>query len=147
MLLLNATLTVRANQAGSHQNKGWENFTDAVIRKLSDEKEGLVFILWGRYAQAKESLVDGVRHLVLKAPHPSPFSAHSGFFGCRHFSRAYLRHLFNAGELLAPHLATLHNITFYQRMMREMRKAILDDQFKEWYSAFLARLKENDREV
>ena len=87
VLLLNATLTVRANQAGSHQNKGWENFTDAVIRKLSEEKKGLIFILWGRYAQAKEYLIDTGRHHILKAAHPSPFSAHSGFFGCRHFSR------------------------------------------------------------
>ena len=87
VLLLNATLTVRANQAGSHQNKGWENFTDAVIRKLSDEKEGLVFILWGRYAQAKEFMIDAGRHNILKAAHPSPFSAHSGFFGCKHFSK------------------------------------------------------------
>ncbi len=87
VLLLNATLTVRANQAGSHQNRGWENFTDAVIRKLSDEKEGLVFILWGRYAQAKEYLIDSSKHHILKAAHPSPFSAHSGFFGCRHFSK------------------------------------------------------------
>jgi uracil-DNA glycosylase len=88
VLLLNATLTVRANQAGSHQNKGWENFTDAVIRKISDAREGLVFLLWGRYAQAKEHLINGDRHHILKAAHPSPFSAHSGFFGCRHFSRA-----------------------------------------------------------
>jgi uracil-DNA glycosylase len=87
VLLLNATLTVRANQAGSHQNRGWENFTDEVIRKLSQEKEGLVFILWGRYAQAKEYLIDAGRHHILKAAHPSPFSAHSGFFGCRHFSK------------------------------------------------------------
>ena len=87
VLLLNATLTVRANQAGSHQNKGWENFTDAVIRKLSDDRQGIVFILWGRYAQAKEFLIDTSRHHVLKAAHPSPFSAHSGFFGCRHFSK------------------------------------------------------------
>ncbi|MFC2113133.1 uracil-DNA glycosylase [Bacteroidota bacterium] len=87
VLLLNATLTVRANQAGSHQNKGWENFTDTVIRKISDTREGIVFILWGRYAQAKESLIDATRHHVLKAAHPSPFSAHSGFFGCRHFSK------------------------------------------------------------
>jgi uracil-DNA glycosylase len=87
VLLLNATLTVRANQAGSHQNRGWENFTDAVIRKLSQEKEGLVFILWGRYAQAKEYLIDAGRHHILKAAHPSPFSVHSGFFGCRHFSK------------------------------------------------------------
>ena len=88
VLLLNATLTVRANQAGSHQNKGWEIFTDAVIRKISQEREGLVFMLWGRYAQAKEQLIDGDRHHILKTAHPSPFSAHSGFFGCRHFSRA-----------------------------------------------------------
>jgi uracil-DNA glycosylase len=87
VLLLNATLTVRAGQAGSHQNRGWEGFTDAVIRKLSEQRQGLVFLLWGRYAQAKETLVDGDKHLVLKAAHPSPFSAHSGFFGCRHFSR------------------------------------------------------------
>ena len=87
VLLLNATLTVRANQAGSHQNKGWEQFTDSVIRMLSEQKEGLVFILWGRFAQAKEDLVDGRKHHILKAAHPSPFSAHSGFMGCRHFSR------------------------------------------------------------
>jgi len=87
VLLLNATLTVRANQAGSHQNKGWENFTDAVIRMLSENREGLIFILWGRYAQAKENLIDPDRHHILKAAHPSPFSAHSGFFGCRHFSK------------------------------------------------------------
>ncbi len=87
VLLLNATLTVRASQAGSHQNKGWENFTDAVIRKLSDERKGLIFILWGRYAQAKESLIDAGQHHILKAAHPSPFSAHSGFFGCKHFSK------------------------------------------------------------
>jgi uracil-DNA glycosylase len=87
VLLLNATLTVRANQAGSHQNKGWESFTDSVISKLSLEKEGLVFILWGRYAQAKENLIDSGKHHILKAAHPSPFSAHSGFFGCKHFSK------------------------------------------------------------
>jgi len=87
VLLLNATLTVRANQAGSHQNKGWENFTDSVIRKLSESREDLIFILWGRYAHAKESLIDENRHHILKAAHPSPFSAHSGFFGCKHFSK------------------------------------------------------------
>jgi uracil-DNA glycosylase len=87
VLLLNATLTVRANSPGSHQNKGWEQFTDAVIRKLSDEKEGLVFILWGKYAQAKESLIDGTRHHILKSAHPSPFSADRGFFGSRPFSK------------------------------------------------------------
>ena len=87
VLLLNATLTVRASSPGSHQNKGWEQFTDAVIRKLSDEKEGLVFILWGKYAQAKEALIDTTRHHILKSPHPSPFSADRGFFGSRPFSR------------------------------------------------------------
>ena len=92
VLLLNATLTVRAGEAGSHQNRGWETFTDAVIRKISAHKDKVVFLLWGRYAQAKEALVDGDKHLVLKAAHPSPFSAHNGFFGCRHFSKtnAYL---------------------------------------------------------
>jgi uracil-DNA glycosylase len=88
VLLLNATLTVRAGQAGSHQNRGWETFTDAVIARISHLKNGVVFLLWGRYAQAKELLVDGLSHLVLKAAHPSPLSAYSGFFGCRHFSRA-----------------------------------------------------------
>ncbi len=88
VLLLNATLTVRAGQAGSHQNRGWETFTDTVISSLSRKSTGIVFLLWGRYAQAKESLIDTTRHHVLKAAHPSPFSAASGFFGCRHFSRA-----------------------------------------------------------
>lgn len=88
VLLLNATLTVRAGQAGSHQNRGWEAFTDSVIGKVSDLKSGVVFLLWGRYAQAKAALVDEQKHLVLKAAHPSPFSAHNGFFGCRHFSKA-----------------------------------------------------------
>jgi uracil-DNA glycosylase len=87
VMLLNATLTVRANQAGSHQNKGWETFTDAVIRALSENKEGLVFILWGAFAQAKEKLIDTSKHHVLKAAHPSPFSAYNGFFGCKHFSK------------------------------------------------------------
>ena len=88
VLLLNATLTVRAGEAGSHQNRGWETFTNAVIGKISREKTNVVFLLWGRYAQAKESLVDGEKHLVLKAAHPSPFSAYNGFFGCQHFSKA-----------------------------------------------------------
>jgi uracil-DNA glycosylase len=88
VLLINATLSVRAGQAGSHQNRGWETFTGRVIEKVSDLKEGVVFLLWGRYAQAKESLIDGRKHLVLKAPHPSPLSAHNGFFGCKHFSKA-----------------------------------------------------------
>lgn len=87
VLLLNATLTVRANMAGSHQKKGWENFTDAVIRTLSEKRENLVFLLWGNYAQAKETLIDTTRHAVLKAAHPSPFSVYRGFFGCRHFSK------------------------------------------------------------
>lgn len=86
VLLLNATLTVRANQAGSHQKKGWETFTDAVIRKLSAERDHLVFILWGNYAQQKTMLIDSAKHLILKSVHPSPLSASRGFFGCRHFS-------------------------------------------------------------
>ncbi|OHA27722.1 MAG: uracil-DNA glycosylase [Candidatus Taylorbacteria bacterium RIFCSPHIGHO2_02_FULL_47_18] len=87
VLLLNATLTVRAHSAGSHQGKGWEEFTDAVIKKLSAEKENLVFLLWGNYAKKKSGLVDWEKHLALEAAHPSPFSAHSGFFGCKHFSQ------------------------------------------------------------
>jgi uracil-DNA glycosylase len=86
VLLLNATLTVRASQAGSHQKRGWETFTDAAISALSKNYSGIVFLLWGRYAQAKELLIDSRKHLVLKAAHPSPFSAFNGFFGCRHFS-------------------------------------------------------------
>lgn len=93
VLLLNATLTVRANTAGSHQKRGWENFTDAAIKKLSEKRENLVFILWGRFAQNKEVLIDANKHLILKAAHPSPFSAYNGFFGCKHFSKTneYLR--------------------------------------------------------
>ncbi len=87
VLLLNATLTVRANQAGSHQNKGWEIFTDATIRSLSDQCKGLVFMLWGNYAQAKASIIDSRKHFILTAPHPSPLSASRGFFGCKHFSK------------------------------------------------------------
>jgi uracil-DNA glycosylase len=86
VLLINATLTVRANTAGSHQNKGWEEFTDAVIRKLSEEKNGLIFLLWGNYAIAKKALIDPVKHHILTSVHPSPFSARNGFFGCKHFS-------------------------------------------------------------
>jgi uracil-DNA glycosylase len=86
VLLLNATLTVRENQAGSHQNKGWEVFTDAVIKTLSDKKSGLVFLLWGNYAKNKAPLIDGTKHLILTAPHPSPL-ARGGFFGCKHFSK------------------------------------------------------------
>lgn len=88
VLLLNATLTVRAHQAGSHQNKGWETFTDAVIHRLAEQREGLVFILWGAYAQKKGAFIDPRKHLVLKSPHPSPLSAHRGFFGNHHFSLA-----------------------------------------------------------
>jgi len=88
VLLLNATLTVVARSAGSHQGKGWEAFTDAAIKYLSDEKENLVFLLWGRYARDKGAVIDRDKHLVLESPHPSPFSANSGFFGCKHFSRA-----------------------------------------------------------
>lgn len=87
ILLINATLTVLAGQAGSHQHKGWEEFTDAVIKILSERKENLVFLLWGAYAQSKSSLIDTNKHLILKAPHPSPLSAHRGFFGCKHFSQ------------------------------------------------------------
>jgi uracil-DNA glycosylase len=87
VLMLNAILTVRAHQAASHQGKGWEQFTDAVIQKLNSEKEGLVFLLWGSYAQRKGAVLDSNKHLVLKAPHPSPLSAYRGFFGCRHFSQ------------------------------------------------------------
>jgi uracil-DNA glycosylase len=87
VLLINATLTVRAHEARSHQNKGWENFTDSIIQKLSSEKEGLVFLLWGNFAQKKGALIDTAKHYVLKAAHPSPFSAYNGFFGCQHFSK------------------------------------------------------------
>lgn len=88
VLLLNATLTVRASSPGSHQGKGWEEFTDSAIARLSDERESLVFLLWGAYAQRKGEVVDRTKHLVLKAAHPSPFAAHKGFFGSRHFSKA-----------------------------------------------------------
>lgn len=85
---MNSVLTVRAHESGSHRDRGWETFTDAVIRKLSDEREHLVFMLWGSYAKAKIPLIDARRHLILTAAHPSPRSADRGFFGCRHFSRA-----------------------------------------------------------
>lgn len=88
VLLLNATLTVRAHQAGSHQGRGWEAFTDAAISALSARRDSIVFILWGAYAQSKARLIDTSRHLVLQSVHPSPLSAHRGFFGNRHFSRA-----------------------------------------------------------
>jgi uracil-DNA glycosylase len=94
VLLLNAVLTVERGLAGSHQGKGWEGFTDACVEALNRDREGLVFMLWGSYAQAKGKLIDRQRHLVLKAPHPSPLSAHRGFIGSGHFSRAndYLKH-------------------------------------------------------
>ncbi|MEI7472974.1 MAG: uracil-DNA glycosylase [Chitinophagaceae bacterium] len=86
VLLLNAALTVRANEPFSHAKFGWSLFTDAVIKKISDEKEGIIFLLWGKFAQEKISLIDETKHTVLKAAHPSPFSADKGFFGCKHFS-------------------------------------------------------------
>ena len=95
VLLLNATLTVEANTPGSHQKKGWEQFTDAVIQKLSDEKEHLVFILWGAYAQKKGLIIDAKKHCILQSAHPSPFSAYNGFFGNKHFSKT--------NEYLASH--------------------------------------------
>lgn len=87
VLLLNSVLTVEEGKAGSHQGLGWEHFTDAVIQKISDEKEHIVFLLWGTYAQEKGENIDTTRHLVLTAPHPSPLSAYRGFFGCEHFSK------------------------------------------------------------
>lgn len=93
VLLLNATLTVRASSPGSHQNKGWEGFTDSVIREISENKTNIVFLLWGAYAQKKGEIIDRSKHLVLASAHPSPFSVHGGFFGNKHFSRTneYLR--------------------------------------------------------
>lgn len=88
VLLLNATLTVRSGSPGSHQNKGWESFTDAVIKKISDEKENVVFLLWGAYAQKKGEIINRSKHYVLMSAHPSPFSADRGFFGNKHFSKA-----------------------------------------------------------
>jgi len=96
VLLLNATLTVRAHQAGSHQNKGWETFTDAAIHQLAEERTGLVFLLWGSYAQKKGAFIDAKKHLVLKSVHPSPLSAHRGFFGNHHFSQTN-EYLMNQG--------------------------------------------------
>lgn len=88
VFLLNAILTVEARKPASHQKKGWENFTDAVIQILSDKREGLIFMLWGNFAKSKTSLIDASKHTILTAAHPSPFSAHNGFFGCQHFSKA-----------------------------------------------------------
>ncbi len=87
VLLLNAALTVRAGEPFSHAKYGWADFTDAVIKKISDEKEGVVFILWGKFAQQKQSMIDEGKHFILTSPHPSPFSADKGFFGCKHFSK------------------------------------------------------------
>ncbi|MCA9091574.1 MAG: uracil-DNA glycosylase [Planctomycetaceae bacterium] len=98
VLLLNATLTVEEHQAGSHQNKGWEEFTDEVIQRLSDEREGLVFLLWGKYAKDKGEKIDRDKHLVLEAAHPSPFSADKGFFGSKHFSKTN-EYLESRGEI------------------------------------------------
>ena len=103
MLLLNAVLTVERGQAGSHQGKGWETFTDAVIRRLDEEREGVVFLLWGAYARRKGQFINRSKHLVLEAPHPSPLSAHRGFLGCRHFSKA--------NAYLAEHHQSLINWT------------------------------------
>lgn len=97
VFLLNATLTVRKNEPGSHSRIGWLDFTDAVIKKLSEDKTGLVFLLWGKFAQDKQVLIDETRHHVLKAAHPSPFSADKGFFGCRHFSKT--NQLLTAGNI------------------------------------------------
>lgn len=87
VLLLNASLTVRANAANSHQDFGWHTFTDAVIRQLNKHKTGVVFLLWGKFAQSKEEFIDASKHHILKAAHPSPFSAYNGFLGCKHFSK------------------------------------------------------------
>ena len=97
VLLLNSVLTVQSRMAGSHQGKGWEGFTDRVIDELNREREGLVFLLWGSYAQSKGRLIDTRRHRVLEAPHPSPLSAHRGFLGCRHFSKTN-QYLEGAGQ-------------------------------------------------
>jgi len=98
VLMLNATLTVGANMAGSHQKKGWEDFTDAVIKILSEQKENLVFILWGAYAQKKGSVIDESKHLVIKSAHPSPLSAYNGFFGSKPFSQANTYLIFKEKE-------------------------------------------------
>jgi uracil-DNA glycosylase len=98
VLMLNATLTVQAHMAGSHQNKGWERFTDTVIKILSDQKEHLVFILWGAYAQKKGSVIDESKHLVIRSVHPSPLSAYNGFFGSKPFSQTNTYLIFNDGK-------------------------------------------------
>ncbi len=98
VLLLNTVLTVRAHAANSHKNQGWEQFTDGIIKKLSDKKEGLVFILWGANARSKKPFIDGKKHLILESAHPSPLSAYNGFFGCGHFMAAN-RYLIKKGKL------------------------------------------------
>ena len=98
VLMLNATLTVQAHMAGSHQNKGWEKFTDAVVKILSEQKENLVFILWGSYAQKKGSVIDENKHFVIRSPHPSPLSAYAGFFGSKPFSQANSYLIFTGKE-------------------------------------------------
>ena len=98
VLMLNATLTVQSHMAGSHQNKGWEKFTDAVVKILSEQKENLIFILWGGYAQKKGSVIDDKKHLVIKSAHPSPLSAYNGFFGSKPFSQANTYLIFNNKE-------------------------------------------------
>ena len=87
MLLLNTVLTVRAHQAGSHQGKGWEHFTDAIIQAVNEQDRPIVYLLWGKPAQSKISMLTNPKHLILTAPHPSPLSAYRGFFGCKHFSK------------------------------------------------------------
>ena len=96
--MLNATLTVKAAQAGSHQNKGWEKFTDAVVKILSEQKENLVFILWGSYAQKKGNVINENKHLVVRSPHPSPLSAYAGFFGSKPFSQTNSYLIFSGQE-------------------------------------------------
>ncbi len=98
VLMLNATLTVRSGQAGSHQNKGWEKFTDAVVKILSEQKENLVFILWGSYAQKKGNVINENKHLVVRSPHPSPLSAYAGFFGSKPFSQTNSYLIFSGQE-------------------------------------------------
>jgi uracil-DNA glycosylase len=87
VLLLNSVLTVEKSKPGSHRNQGWETFTDNIIKKISEKRSNIVFLLWGNYAIEKENLIDSQKHCILKAPHPSPFSAYQGFFGCKHFSK------------------------------------------------------------
>ena len=100
VLLLNTTLTVRENIAGSHQGKGWEQFTDAVIKAISEYKTGVIFLLWGKFAQSKIPLIDTHKHFILQAAHPSPFSAYNGFFGCNHFSKTNLILKENGQEII-----------------------------------------------